>query len=186
MKITNLTLCELSEKLESGELTSIQATEACLDRIKNTERLNNFVTVCDKLALDSAKKADEARARGAKGKLLGVPIAIKDNISTQGVRTTCASRFLSDYVPPYDATVVKKLKDAGAVVLGKTNMDEFAMGSTNENSAFGAVKNVRDENRVPGGARAVRLTVSPPIRRLRVSAATRAVRYVSPRRIAAW
>ena len=152
MEITNLTLCELSEKLESGKLTSVQATEACLDRIKNTERLNNFVTVCDKLALESAKKADEARARGAKGKLLGVPIAVKDNISTQGVRTTCASRFLSDYVPPYDATVVKKLKDAGAIVLGKTNMDEFAMGSTNENSAFGAVKNVRDENRVPGGS----------------------------------
>ena len=79
MKITNLTLCELSEKLESGELTSIQATEACLDRIKNTERLNNFVTVCDKLALDSAKKADEARARGAKGKLLGSLLGLVKN-----------------------------------------------------------------------------------------------------------
>ncbi len=153
--IIDMTLTELQEAMTGFKLSSVEATKACLDRINATKELNNFITVCDDAALKAAAQADERRKNGENGDkspLLGVPIAIKDNISTCGVRTTCASKFLDNYVPPFDAFVVKKLKDAGAVIVGKTNMDEFAMGCTNENSAFGVVKNAHDVERVPGGS----------------------------------
>lgn len=152
MDILDMTLCELSAALDGGKLSSAEATAACLARIKATGELNNFITVCEDDAMRAAARADERRAAGERAPLLGVPVAVKDNIVTAGVKTTCASRFLQNFVPPYDATVVEKLKAAGAVIVGKTNMDEFAMGSTNENSAFGAVKNALDVTRVPGGS----------------------------------
>ncbi len=152
--IIDMTLTELSKAMNDGKLSSVEATKACLDRINATKDLNNFITVCEDDALKAAINADERRksAKGSNSPLLGVPIAIKDNISTKGVRTTCASKFLDNYIPPFDAFVVKQLKDAGAVIVGKTNMDEFAMGSTDENSAFGVVKNAHDTTRVPGGS----------------------------------
>ncbi len=149
--ITDMTLTELLRALNARELSSAEATRACLDRIRGS-KLNNYITVCDDLAMEAAKSADKVRADGKAGALSGVPIAVKDNIATDGIKTTCASAFLRNFIPPYDATVVSKLKAAGAVIVGKTNMDEFAMGSTDENSAFGAVKNARDESRVPGGS----------------------------------
>lgn len=152
MELTDLTLCELKAALKSKKASSVEATEACLKRIAESKEYNNFITVCEEEAMAQALRADEMLQKGESLPLLGVPIAVKDNIATKGVRTTCASRFLDNFVPPYDATVVQKLKAAGAVILGKTNMDEFAMGSTDENSAFGAVKNFRDTTRVPGGS----------------------------------
>ncbi|MCH5162348.1 MAG: Asp-tRNA(Asn)/Glu-tRNA(Gln) amidotransferase subunit GatA [Clostridiales bacterium] len=149
--ITALSIKALTEAFDKREVSSVEATKACLARIKNSD-LNNYITVCESEALSCAEKADESRKNGEGGPLTGVPIAVKDNISTEGVLTTCASKFLQNYVPPFDATVVEKLKKAGAVIIGKTNLDEFAMGSTNENSAFGAVKNVKDKSRVPGGS----------------------------------
>ncbi len=152
MDILDMTLCELVAALDSGGVSSAEATAACLKRIKDTQDLNSFITVCEDAATDAARRADERRARGERAPLLGVPVAVKDNIVTDGIRTTCASKFLQNFVPPYDATVVQKLKAAGAVIVGKTNMDEFAMGSTNENSAYGVVKNALDPARVPGGS----------------------------------
>ncbi len=121
-------------------------------RIKANGALNAFITVAEDLALEQAKAADEARAAGAARPLLGVPIAHKDIFCTAGVRTTCASRMLADFVPPYDATVVEKMRAAGCVTVAKTNMDEFAMGSSNETSYFGAVRNPWNQDRVPGGS----------------------------------
>lgn len=152
MSLTDMTLTELAAALDMGDTSSVEVTRACLDKIKNNADLNNYVTVCEDEAIAAAKAQDEARRAGKVGVLCGIPVAVKDNIATRDVRTTCASAFLRDFVPPYDATVVKKLKSAGAVIVGKTNMDEFAMGSTNENSAFGAVRNVNDVSRVPGGS----------------------------------
>lgn len=150
--LTDLTLCELSAALKKKETSSVEATKACFDRIEATGEYNNFITLCTSRALSAAAAADRRIASGESGALLGVPIAVKDNIVTKDVRTTAASRILGDFMSPYDATVVQKLKAAGAVILGKTNMDEFAMGSTNEFSAFGAVKNCVDKERVPGGS----------------------------------
>ncbi len=153
MKITDMTLCGLSSALADKTVSSVEATEACLEAIERKKYLGNFITVCAQSALDCARRADEKRARGeAISPLCGVPLAVKDNIVTADIRTTCASRMLSDFVPPYDAAVVERLKAAGAVILGKTNMDEYAMGSTDETSAFGAVKNASDPARVPGGS----------------------------------
>ncbi|MCH5161584.1 MAG: Asp-tRNA(Asn)/Glu-tRNA(Gln) amidotransferase subunit GatA [Clostridiales bacterium] len=150
--ILDMTLTELSAHMDEGKISSVDATKACLDRIGKTAALNNFLTVCESEALSYAKEADARRKNGEKGVLLGVPVAVKDNISTLGIKTTCASEFLNNYIPPFDAFVVKQLKKAGAVIVGKTNMDEFAMGCTNEHSAFGAVHNVHDTSRVSGGS----------------------------------
>ncbi|MCH5351029.1 MAG: Asp-tRNA(Asn)/Glu-tRNA(Gln) amidotransferase subunit GatA [Clostridiales bacterium] len=153
MDIIDMTLCELSAALKTKKVSSLEATKACLKRIEQTKELNNFITVCEDEAIEAAKRADEAIAsNGEYSPLLGVPVAVKDNIVTKNVRTTCASKILENFVPPYDATVVKKLKSAGAVLIGKTNMDEFAMGSTNEFSAFGAAHNAVDFTRVAGGS----------------------------------
>lgn len=153
MDIVKLSLTDVRDKITAKKLSSVEVTKAIFDRIKETADLNTLITVTEQSALEKAAEVDGKIARGEKiGALAGVPIIVKDNISTSGIRTTCASRFLSNYVPPFDATVIKKLKAADAVIVGKANMDEFAMGSSNENSAFGPVRNAVDPTRVPGGS----------------------------------
>ena len=147
------TLTELAAGLAAGEFTSRELTEHLLARIERLDgTLNSFITVTAEQALAAADAADAARARGEAGALTGVPVAIKDLFCTEGVLTTAGSRMLANFVSPYDATVVERLKAAGTVSLGKLNLDEFAMGSSNENSAFGAVKNPWDSRAVPGGS----------------------------------
>ena len=147
------TAAEISKKLDNGEVSSVELTRSYLDRIKKyNEELNAYITVCEESALAQAKAADEKRANNDSSPLLGVPLAHKDIFCTNGVTTTCGSRMLHNFIAPYDATVVQKFNDAGAVMLGKTNMDEFAMGSSNETSFFGPVRNPWDTNRVPGGS----------------------------------
>ncbi|HJO12598.1 MAG: Asp-tRNA(Asn)/Glu-tRNA(Gln) amidotransferase GatCAB subunit A [Gammaproteobacteria bacterium] len=147
------TVAEISTALASGDISSVELTQAYLHRIEqyNTD-LNAFITVCEESALEQAKAADKSRSDGDCKPLLGVPLAHKDIFCTKGVTTTCGSRMLQNFVPPYDATVVEKFNAAGVVTLGKTNMDEFAMGSSNETSFFGVVKNPWDTARVPGGS----------------------------------
>ncbi|MFH1822639.1 MAG: Asp-tRNA(Asn)/Glu-tRNA(Gln) amidotransferase subunit GatA [Patescibacteria group bacterium] len=153
MKLNELTIKEARILLDKKEITSVDITKACLDRIKEVDRkINAFLTVCEKEALTQAKKADERIAQGEKGKLLGIPFGVKDVIMTKGVRTTAASKILENYIAPYDSTVVKKLKEAGAVMLGKLNCDEFAHGASGENSAYGPTKNPWDFSRVAGGS----------------------------------
>ena len=154
MELYNLTIHELSEKLRKKELTSSELTEVFLKRIDAVEiKIKAYITIAKE---DAARQAKEADKRLASGRditpLTGVPISVKDIFCTQGMLTTCASKILNNFVPPYDATVIKKLKDAGAVILGKNNMDEFAMGSSTENSAFVVTKNPWDTERVPGGS----------------------------------
>lgn len=152
--LTSWTLAELARALKTGEASSTDATEEYLARIQEANpRLNAFITVLEDEARGAARQADERRARGeSSGPLDGVPLAIKDNICVQDVRTTAGSKILASYVAPRDATVVGHLKRAGMVCLGKTNLDEFAMGSSTERSAFGLTKNPLDETRVPGGS----------------------------------
>jgi len=143
----------LSDALQQGTTSSEALTRACLARIDALdERLNSFITVDRDAALSRARAADARRARGEGGPLTGIPIAHKDIFCTRGLRTSCASRMLDNFVPPYDATVVARLEAAGAVVIGKTNMDEFAMGSSNESSFYGPCRNPWDLERVPGGS----------------------------------
>ncbi len=147
------TISELSRSLQSGDFSSVELTTHLLDRVEGLgPHLNAFVTVTGELALEQAAKADQRRTAGDAGPLNGIPIVHKDLFCTDGVLTSCASRILDNFISPYDATVVGKLKQAGTVMLGKTNMDEFAMGSSNENSCFGPVKNPWDDTRVPGGS----------------------------------
>lgn len=147
-------LSALSRYLATSKISSVELTETFLSRIREYDsRYNSFITVTEESARSAAKEADSIRARGNNvPALCGIPIAHKDLFCTRGVNTTCASRMLEGYVPPFDATVVERLKTHGAVMLGKTNMDEFAMGSSNEHSAFGAVRNPWDTDRVPGGS----------------------------------
>lgn len=147
------TIAELSKSLASKEISSVELTKLFLDRIHRLdEKLNSFITVTDELALSTAKQADEARAKGIAGVLTGIPIAHKDIFCTDGVKTSCGSHMLDNFISPYDATVVTNLKAAGTVMLGKTNMDEFAMGSSNETSYYGPVKNPWNIECVPGGS----------------------------------
>jgi aspartyl-tRNA(Asn)/glutamyl-tRNA(Gln) amidotransferase subunit A len=154
MSFNSLTIHDLHEKLTCREISSTELTESALRRIDATEeRLRSFITVCHESARADARRADEKLRRGdASSPLLGIPIALKDIFVTRDIRTTCASKILGDFVPPYDATTVEKLKRAGAVIVGKTNMDEFAMGSSTEHSAFPATRNPWNLDRVPGGS----------------------------------
>ncbi|MCF1182378.1 Asp-tRNA(Asn)/Glu-tRNA(Gln) amidotransferase subunit GatA [Marichromatium gracile] len=149
----NKSIAELAADLRLRKYSSTELTRHYLDRIARLDpQLNSFITVDAEAALAAAARADEALARDQAGPLTGIPIAHKDIFCTKGVRTSCASRMLDDFVAPYDATVVERLGGAGAVMLGKTNMDEFAMGSSNETSYYGPVANPWDTSRVPGGS----------------------------------
>ncbi len=153
MKFHDLSIQEMRQKLLAGELTSIELTQQCLQRIKATDsQLNAFITVCEEEALAAAAVADQQLATGSAPLLTGIPIAVKDIFNTLDVRTTCGSKILDNYISPYDATAVAKLREQGAVIVGKLNMDEFAMGSSSENSAAGVVHNPWDLERVPGGS----------------------------------
>jgi len=153
MDYLNKSLYEIKELLESGKISSVELTKKCLEQIKKTQNINSLISVCEDFALETAKRVDEDRKNGKKlGALAGIPIVIKDNINLKGTKTTCASKFLENFVSPYTATCAQKLIDADAVIIGKANMDEFAMGSSNENSAFGAVKNPKNTECVPGGS----------------------------------
>ncbi len=153
-ELNKLTISEAAKGLRSKKFSSVELTEACLGAIKNgNKELNAFITVTEKEALEQAKKADGMIAKGKNVSVLaGVPSGIKDIINTKGVRTTCASPILKDFVPPYDATVIEKLKANGFVMVGKTNLDEFACGGSTEHSCFGATRNPFDKERVSGGS----------------------------------
>jgi aspartyl-tRNA(Asn)/glutamyl-tRNA(Gln) amidotransferase subunit A len=149
----NLSLTETLQKLKSKELSSVELTKAYLERIKKVEpRINAFVTVTEETALKYAAAADEKRIKGEDLPLLGIPLSIKDNFSTNSIRTTASSKVLDNYIPPFDATVVSKLKRAGMVLLGKTNMDAWAHGSSTETSDFGTTKNPWNTDHLPGGS----------------------------------
>jgi len=149
----NCTVAEIAAALAAGDISSVEITQAYLDRIATLNgELNAFITVCENSALLQAKAADDARANGNDSPLLGIPLAHKDIFCTKDILTTCGSRMLHNFVSPYNATVVERFIDAGTVLLGKTNMDEFAMGSSNETSFFGDVKNPWNTECVPGGS----------------------------------
>jgi len=153
MDLFSLTVNELNGLLAKGETTSRAVTESVLGRIKAVDgRVQAYITVTGDAALAQADQADKDRKAGKASPLLGMPVAIKDNMCTDGVRTTCASKILGNFIPPYDATVVRLLGKAGTVMPGKVNMDEFAMGSSTENSGFFATKNPWDLERIPGGS----------------------------------
>ena len=148
-----LTLHGAAEGLRGRHFSSVELTQALLDRVEAVDgQIGAYLTVTADLALEQAADADARRASAGDGPLLGLPIALKDVLSTEGVETTCASRILEGFIPPYDATAVTRLKQAGAVTLGKTNMDEFAMGSSNEHSAYKPVRNPWNLDKVPGGS----------------------------------
>jgi len=158
MKLNELTIKEAEDGLRSKKFSSVELTIACLEQIKKyNKELNVFITITEKEALYAAKKADKQLNNGTieqwnNSPLLGIPIALKDLFSTKGIKTTAASKVLRDYIPPYDATVVKKLKDAGAVIIGKTNHDAWGHGGSGENSDFGQTKNPWNQEYVPGGS----------------------------------
>ena len=147
------TAIEVVEGIKTGAISCEELVSKIYERIEQSE-LNCFITLNKEGALEQAIEVDKSRAEGEykRKKLLGVPIAIKDSISTKGIQTTCASKILTGYVPPYDATVIEALKREGAIILGKTNMDEFCMGTSTETSYYGATKNPYDLSRVPGGS----------------------------------
>ena len=169
MDMQQLTLAEIARALAAKEFSASELSSHLLARIKALDpQLNSFISLTEELALSQAKAADARRANGEQGALLGAPIAHKDLFCTQGIRTSCGSKILDNFKAPYDATVVDKLAAAGTVTLGKLNMDEFAMGSSNENSYYGVVKNPWDIKAIPGGSSggsAADLSFSVPTKR---------------------
>jgi len=153
LELHELTIHEAQELLRKGEISAVELTWAIIDRIVEVDnQVKAYLTITPESALEQAQGADRRRAAGEDHPLLGVPLAIKDIICTKGVPTTCGSRILDNFIPPYDATVIEQLRHRGAVILGKTNMDEFAMGSSTENSGFFPTHNPWDLSRVPGGS----------------------------------
>ncbi|MGQ9503370.1 MAG: Asp-tRNA(Asn)/Glu-tRNA(Gln) amidotransferase subunit GatA [Thermogutta sp.] len=154
MSLSDLTARELLDRLRRGEIKAVDVVSECIQRVDQYDReLGAFLRINRDQALGQAEKLDRRRAQGENlGKLAGLPVAVKDNICTRGELTTCASRMLEHFVPPYDATVVSRLKAADAIILGKTNLDEFAMGGSTETSALGRTRNPWDLNRIPGGS----------------------------------
>ncbi len=153
MELHELTIHELQDKLRAGETTATEITASVFGRIDAVEKdVRAYISLMRKSALAEAERADEQIKKGEAGALTGIPIALKDITCTQGYRTTCGSRILDNFIPPYDATVVEKLRAAGAVFTGKTNMDEFAMGSSTETSHYGTTRNPWDLGRIPGGS----------------------------------
>jgi len=153
MDLTRVTLTGARDKLRRGEISSVDLTQMMLDRIVAVDNsVKGYLTLTDELALEQAAKADRRLAEGEETPLLGIPIAVKDMICTAGIPTTAGSKILEGFVPPYNAYVVDQLEEAGAVLLGKTNTDEFAMGSSTENSAYVTTRNPWDLERVPGGS----------------------------------
>lgn len=153
MKLHELTIEQASDLLKNKEIASVELTRAVLDRIEAVDgKVGAFLTVDADGAMAQAEAADHRLAKGDTAPLTGIPLGIKDLICTQGLRTTCASKMLENFIPPYDATVISRLKNAGAVIVGKLNMDEFAMGSTTEHSGFQITRNPWNLNRIPGGS----------------------------------
>ena len=151
MDICDLSIHELHHKLKAKEVSSVEATRAMLARIEAVEpQIGSFITVTPEQALADAEAADRRIAAGQMDLLTGIPLALKDIFLTEGIRTTCGSRILNNFVPPYSATSWEKLKERGVVLLGKLNQDEFAMGSSNESSAFGTTRNPWDTDPYPG------------------------------------
>ncbi|MDG1064627.1 MAG: Asp-tRNA(Asn)/Glu-tRNA(Gln) amidotransferase subunit GatA [Luminiphilus sp.] len=151
--LTTASATELSSALKTAEISAVELTKACIDAISaHNGSINAVVTLCEESALAEAKAADLQLRDGTAGPLTGIPLLHKDIFCTQNVATTCASKMLANFIPPYDATVVSRLRAAGTVMLGKTNMDEFAMGSSTETSVFGVTRNPWDLNCVPGGS----------------------------------
>ena len=154
MSLLDLTALELGAAIKKGETTAVEAVECCFARMKEMEpEVHAFINLDEERAMDQAKKVQKEIEEGKlTGPLAGVPVAVKDNICTKGLATTCGSRMLEHFVPPYDAFAARKLKEAGMVILGKANMDEFAMGSTTETSWYGVTRNPRNTQHVPGGS----------------------------------
>jgi len=153
MNLYELTVAEAMSRMAIGDLTSEALTRSCLDRIDQVDgEVGAFITLDREGALEQARKADSERRRGRVGTLCGIPVAMKDLLCTKGMRTTCGSKILADFIPPYDATVVEKIRGQGGVILGKVSMDEFAMGSTSESCAFGVPQNPWKKGYVAGGS----------------------------------
>ena len=158
----DMTVAQLIQALRDREFSSVELTRSYLDRIAQRDgALNSYISVATEAALSEAEAADRLITSGNAPALAGIPIAHKDIFCTRGLRTSCASRMLDNFVPPYDATVVENLSAAGCITLGKTNMDEFAMGSSSESSYYGVCRNPWDTGRVPGGSSGGSVPVAP-------------------------
>lgn len=153
MNLNELTISEAHAGLTQKQFSSVEITQACLERIKERNpKINAFITVTDELALEEARTADEIIASGKANFLTGIPFSVKDAINTKDVRSTASAKILDNYVPPFDATVIKNIREQGAVLVGKTNCDAFGHGASNENSMYGPVRNPHDETKVSGGS----------------------------------